>query len=302
MRVDGERNCENRKNRSRKLPKIQSHSGSPQMCYSKPTIHIQKPMAFIVAPTTFRRNERHTGLTTTTRKGGYYTRANLDSGAGKAAINENAYRFSKWIAADWSNMKQSLEAPQFWSHIHVVFRPLAWEFMEGSYSFYTESAYDYLLGSPYKSGVIRIIESDSDDDDDVIELETYKVKEEVKSEFWLGGHEPEILDDLKLEHLERMNEGCNTVYKFDKNDQVYNGCIRPGKKCVVRRAGKGPLAYIDSTLTLTESKYTAWDLGRDIETDERLWGTPAGPFDFIRNKDLSNLVPNLPIQTSSAKF
>ncbi len=223
------------------------------------------------------------------------TSASLD-GAGNAATCENAHRFSSWLAADWGNMKQALEDPQFWSHIHVVFRPLPWEFMDGSYSFYTESAYDYQLGAPYKSGVIRVIQVANLPN--TLELETYKVKEELKTEYWMGAHEPSILESLKKEHLIRMEEECNTIYTFDERKQQYEGCIRPGKKCIVQRAGRGPKAYIDSTLTLTKSKYTAWDLGRDVDTDERLWGTPAGPFDFVRNKDLAHLVPNLPTQAS----
>lgn len=208
-------------------------------------------------------------------------------GAGVAATCTNANQLARWLSADWGNMAQSQESPNFWSHIHVVFRPLGWDFFPGgSYCFFSESAYDYNLGSPYKCAVYRLIEAEGG-----IELECYKMLPEYSQEYWMGSHEPSILEQLRVEHLSRMDDACNTIYKYDAVKNMYTGGCRPGNKCVVQRAGRGPLAYIDSTLTLQEHRYTAWDLGRDPETHERLWGTPAGPFDFVRVKDLAHLVP-----------
>ncbi len=204
---------------------------------------------------------------------------------GKAATCTNAHRLATWLAADWSNKSQALDNPQFWSHIHVCFRPLSWEFLDGCYSFYSESAYDYALGRPYKSAVYRIVEEGSG----ALELECYKLKD--ASEFWLGAHEPEILEDLRASDLELMTEHCNTIYQFNEANARYNGNCRPGNKCIIRRAGRGPPTYVDSTLELQQHRYSAWDLGRDPETHERVWGTAAGPFEFIREKDLAHLVP-----------
>lgn len=182
-------------------------------------------------------------------------------------------------------MAQAIEDPHFWSHIHVVFRPLPWTFTNG-YSFYSESAYDYALGRPYKNAVYRIVEAP----EGALELECYKLRD--SAEFWLGAHEPEILDDLTKEHLELMPEACNTIYRYEEGKNMFRGRCRPGNKCVVRRAGRGPPTYVDSTLELEKDRYSAWDLGRDPETHKRVWGTAAGPFEFVRVKDLAHLVPD----------
>lgn len=260
------------------------------------------PLAFVASPSTQISSAAHLkGLQprrcaraprTTSR-----TLAHACAQPGKSATNENALRLARWLAADWSNKAQALEDPQFWSHIHVVFRPLSYN-LQNALSFYSESAYDYALGRPYKSAVYRIIEVPSQPN--ALELECYKVRADIASEFWMGAHEPELLDDLRNEHLERMSEHCNTVYRFDDKTQRYHGACRPGNQCIVRRAGRGPLAYIDSTLELAQHCYSAWDLGRDPDTHERLWGTPAGPFQFVKEQDLAHLVPTPPTHAKAA--
>lgn len=207
--------------------------------------------------------------------------------AGTMAVGTNARRLTRWLAADWTNKEQAMENPVFWAHIHVCFRPLPWELL-GGYALYCESAYDYNLGAPYKTSVVLVV----DDGAGELELVSYKLAEPV--EYWLGAHEPQLLEPLTVDQLVKMSDECNTVYRWDEGKKMYTASMRPGKGCIIRRGGKGPETYVDSTITLTEDVYTAWDLGRDPETDERVWGTAAGPFDFVPGTRLDHLVPEEP--------
>lgn len=213
--------------------------------------------------------------------------------AGTIARGPNACRLAKWLAADWGNKEQALEDPQFWAFIHVTFRPLPWSLLDG-HALYCESAYDYNLGAPYKTSVVLII----NDGNGQLELASFKLKE--PDEYWLGSHEPELLDPLTADQLLRLPDTCNTVYAFDESRKTYFGFSRPGKGCRIRRGGKEKETYLDSKLMLSEDEYRAWDIGRDPETDERVWGTAAGPFVFSAISRLDHLVAEEAASTSTA--
>lgn len=206
---------------------------------------------------------------------------------GTPARGENARRFAKWIAAEWSNKEQAMENPQFWSHIHVAFRPLPWKLLNG-YAFYTESAYEYDLGTPYKTSVVQVV----NDGKGQLELSSYKLRD--ADEFWMGVYEPSLLEGLQTDNLAKMAEVCNTVFVWDENRKMYEGRSRPGKGCRIRRAGTTENTYLDSEIELKENEYSAWDVGRDVETDVRIWGPGAGAFVFSAVQRFGDLIPDEP--------
>nr|QEZ90738.1 phycocyanobilin lyase [Gracilariopsis lemaneiformis] len=201
------------------------------------------------------------------------------------ATGTNARRLAKWLAADWANQPQAMEDPQFWAHVHVCFRPLRWHFL-GGYSFYCESAYDYNLGAPYKTSVVRI----ENDGHGHLELASYKIKQ--PDEYWMGAYEPQLLEQLTTDQLLRLPEACNTAFVWDESKRMYTASSRPGKGCRIQRRAKEKETYLDSKITLTDHSYSAWDVGRDPETDELVWGAAAGPFDFQVVSRLDHLVPD----------
>lgn len=207
--------------------------------------------------------------------------------AGSSAKGTNARRLAKWIAAEWVNRDQAFENPQFWSYVHVVFRPLPWAFLDG-YSFYTESAYDYNLDGPYKTSVVRI----ENDGDDNLELASYKVAN--AEEYWKGAYITELLEPLTPDQLTRLSDKCNTVFVWNETQKRYDATSKPGKECRITRPGKDEDTYLDSQIELTESTYSAWDIGRDVETDERVWGAALGAFEFKPLNRLDHLVPQEP--------
>ncbi|CAN8069316.1 unnamed protein product, partial [Agarophyton chilense] len=205
--------------------------------------------------------------------------------SGTPGTGINARRLAKWLAADWSNKSQAMDNPQFWAHIHVCFRPLPWQFLHG-YSLYCESAYDFNLGAPYKTSVVRI----ENDGKGQLELASYKIKQ--AEEFWMGAYEPQLLQSLTSDLLMRLPDACNTLYEWDEQKGVYMASSRPGKGCRIRRGGTERETYLDSQIMLSEDCYAAWDVGRDPQSDERVWGTPAGPFVFYVVSRLDHLVPD----------
>ena len=214
------------------------------------------------------------------------------SAAGTAATGAKARRLAKWLAADWGNKEQAMEDPQFWAHIHVCFRPLPWSLLDG-YSFYCESAYDYNLGAPYKTSVILLLNDGTGE----VELQSFKVTD--GEEFWMGAYEPELLKTLTKDRLYALDDACNTIYKYNEQLKAYVGGVRPGKQCLIRRGGTERETWLDSKLMVTEDRYTAWDIGRDLETDDVVWGPKAGPFSFNVVKRLDEFVPDEPLSVSS---
>lgn len=175
----------------------------------------------------------------------------------------------RWMAADFSNQEQAFENPPFFAHIRVGMRPLPLELLSG-HSLFVEQAYDYMLNSPYRLRVLKLIVAG-----DRIEIENYTVKQE--EQFYGASRDLKLLQTLKAEHLEKL-PGCNMIVEWTGHS--FKGHVEPGKGCMVVRQGK--TTYLDSTFEIDENKFISFDRGRDPETDEHVWGSVAGPFHFVR--------------------
>ena len=60
--------------------------------------------------------------------------------------------------------------------------------------------------------------------------------------------------------------------------KIYEGRTRPGKKCLIMRGNIK--TYLDSRIIVSPTTYSSWDIGRDIENDNQVWGATSGPFCF----------------------
>jgi len=176
---------------------------------------------------------------------------------------------ARLMAADFSNQQQAWDNPPFFAHIRVCMRPLPESLLNGT-SLFLEQAYDFLLNQPYRLRVFKI-----EAVDDHLELEHYKLKEEAQ--FYGASRNPEKLKELTLDHLEKMN-GCDMIAKWTGTQ--FEGTVKPGKACIVVRKGKE--SYLDNSFEIDEHKLISFDRGRDLVTDELLWGSVAGPFHFTR--------------------
>jgi hypothetical protein len=171
------------------------------------------------------------------------------------------------MAADFSNQAQAIENPPFFAHIKVCMRPLPKGFQSGV-SLYLEQAYDFQLNKPYRVRVLHFIQREND-----VLLENYKVKDEEK--YYGAARDLEKLATLRVEDLEPM-DGCDILVEWTGSS--FRGKVEPGKKCMVVR--KGANTYLDNEFIVTESHMTSYDRGRDPKTDELVWGSVAGPFEF----------------------
>jgi CpeT/CpcT family (DUF1001) len=183
--------------------------------------------------------------------------------------NTDLLTLARLMAADFSNQAQAFENPPFFAHIRVAMRPLPLDLL-GGVSFFVEQAYDYLLNDPYRLRVLKLIDSG-----DHIEIENYTVKDEEP--FYGASRDLTRLSQLKAEQLEKL-PGCNMIVHKEGNG--FKGYVEPGKACIVVRKGK--TTYLDSTFEIDEDKFISHDRGFDPDTDEQVWGTVAGPFEFVR--------------------
>lgn len=178
-------------------------------------------------------------------------------------------QLARWMAADFSNQAQAFENPPFFTHIRVCMRPLPPDLMDGI-SLFVEQAHDFMLHMPYRLRVLRMIPRD-----DHIELENYRVLEEEK--FYGAARNLDLLSTLTPDYAEKM-PGCTMIVKWTGTS--FKGEVEPGKGCMVKR--KNRETYLDSQFEVNEEQLISLDRGRDPATDELVWGSIAGPFEFVR--------------------
>ena len=181
------------------------------------------------------------------------------------------------MAADFSNQAQAIENPPFFAHIRVCMRPLPRGFLAGA-CLYLEQAYDFMLGQPYRVRVLHFLPQD-----DHILLENYSFKEQ---ETVIGAaRDTQKLSTVTVDQLEKM-PGCDMTVRWTGHSFI--GKVVPGKNCMVVRKGK--TSYLDNEFEITDTRLVSYDRGRDPETDELLWGSIAGPFEFEKRQRFAHEV------------
>ncbi len=187
---------------------------------------------------------------------------------------------ARWMAADFSNQAQAFENPPFFAHIRVCMRPLPLEVLSGI-SLFVEQAYDYMLNDPYRVRVLKLVNAG-----DRIEIENYTVKQEEN--FYGASRNLQLLKTLTSDRLEKL-PGCNMTVEWAGNS--FKGKVEPGKGCIVFR--KGQKTYLDSEFEISEERFISLDRGRDLETNEHIWGSVAGAFQFLRRQSFADEVISL---------
>jgi len=176
---------------------------------------------------------------------------------------------ARWMAADFSNQQQAFDNPPLYAHIRVCMRPLPLSLLD-SPSLFLEQAYDYMLNKPYRLRVLKLVEVDGS-----LKIENYKVKEEES--FFGASRNVECLQSLKADQLEKL-PGC--TFNVTWTGHSFKAEVEPGKACLVVRKDKE--TYIESNFEVDKHQLISLDRGRDLETDELVWGSIAGAFHFVR--------------------
>lgn len=185
---------------------------------------------------------------------------------------------ARWMAGDFSNYKQAFENPKQYAHIHVFFRPLAFEFFSGI-GLYSEQVYDYDLWRPYRQGIHRLV-----DQGDQIYIENYS----IKNAFLYAGaaRETSILKTITPDCIERRSH-CSMIFKRD--GARFHGSVEPGNQCLIEK--NGCQTYLVSEVEVTETTWASLDRGMDVTTHEQVWGSTSGPLRFEKKESFADEVP-----------
>lgn len=182
-----------------------------------------------------------------------------------------------WMAGDFSNYAQAQAHPTQYAHIHVLFRPLPWEFF-GAIGFYSEQVYDYDLWTPYRQGVHCLI-----DRGDHVYIENYALQDPI---LYAGaGRELSILKTIAPSCIERRYN-CSMVFK--REGDRFRGSVE-GHECLITK--NGCQTYLISDVEITETTWNSLDKGMDIITHQQVWGSETGPLRFQKSQDFSSEVP-----------
>lgn len=183
----------------------------------------------------------------------------------------------RWMAGDFCNQAQAFENPPFFAHIRVCMRPLAPDFLLGTCLF-LEQAYDCALDQPYRLRVLEFLPQD-----DKILLHNHSLNNGER--FHGAARDPELLQKIQPEDILEM-PGCSMWVEWTGHSFI--GRIQPGKGCKVN--WKGQDTYLDNEFEISPDQLMSLDRGRDLETDERVWGSIAGPFHFTRRTSFADEV------------
>ncbi|OKH18769.1 chromophore lyase CpcT/CpeT [[Limnothrix rosea] IAM M-220] len=191
----------------------------------------------------------------------------------------DAKTLTSWMAGEFSNFDQALANSALFAHIKVCMRPMPQDFF-GGYGLFLEQAYSSDLGNPYRLRAFQVKPVD-----DHLELVHYKPKEEIKEKFFGASRDLSILKSVTMADLEPM-PGCDMIVTFENG--AFKGVVQEGRGCKVFRNNRE--SYLDNRFEITEKNLISIDRGRDPETDEIVWGSLAGAFEFKKIKDFSSEV------------
>ncbi|MFZ4727688.1 MAG: chromophore lyase CpcT/CpeT [Pseudanabaena sp.] len=189
----------------------------------------------------------------------------------------DVYTLAQWLAGDHSNWEQAIDNPPFFAHIRVGIRALPNPITDDGVWLFLEQAYDYELNHPYRTAVLHLIFQN-----DRIEMINYRLKN--AETFFGASRDLDRLKVLDIDAIEQL-QGC-TQWVDRADHQTFKGAVEPGKKCCINR--KGVDTYLAIEFEVTENTYSSLDRGYDIVTDERVWGSIAGAFQFVKKTSFSN--------------
>ncbi|WP_287128021.1 chromophore lyase CpcT/CpeT [Candidatus Cyanaurora vandensis] len=186
----------------------------------------------------------------------------------------------QWMAGYFTNRAQAFAQPRDFAQIRLWQRPLPWEFF-GGLGLYVEQANELAPTEPYRRVVLQF-----KPERECIYVAHYALLD--NGYFKGAAGNPERLTELKLEQL-KPTTGCNMV--FERIEDCFWGEVEPGKHCRFEKSGRN--TYLSSLSEVRAGTFRSLDRGLDLETDEQVWGSFAGPFNFSKVEDYAAQVPEL---------
>lgn len=182
------------------------------------------------------------------------------------------------MAGDFSNAQQAFANPRNYAHIHVLFRPLPFDFFS-DIGFYSEQVYDYDLWTPYRQGIHRLV-----DKGDHVYIENYGL---IDSFLYAGAsRESSILKTITPDCIQRR-EHCSMVFR--RQEDRFIGEVEPGNLCRINK--NGCQTYLVSDVEITESTWASLDRGLDVNTHQQVWGSEHGSLQFKKVESFAHEIP-----------
>ncbi|HBC40533.1 MAG TPA: chorismate-binding protein [Pseudanabaena sp.] len=189
----------------------------------------------------------------------------------------DVYVLSQWLAGDHSNWDQAIENPPFFAHIRVGVRALPNPITEDGVWLYLEQAYDYEINRPYRTAILHVTYAN-----DRIEIINYRLKS--AEAFFGASRNRDRLASIDADAIDQLHGCTQWVHRAD--DKTFKGAVEPGKNCCLNR--KGVNTYLTIDFEVTENRYSSLDRGYSVETDELIWGSVAGAFEFSKKASFSD--------------
>ena len=167
--------------------------------------------------------------------------------------------FLELLEGTFSNKRQAQGHPTRYAHIWVKHCHVR------DNLFYGEQAYNYKRDRPYRQFVIKVIEEDGQ-----YRLKNYQID---RPERFVGGTNLEELTEADLTY--RIS--CDIIMKPDGD-----GFKGSADTCECWVEWRGVKTYVANEIYLSETEYQVVDRGLDAKTNERVWGSEWGAFQFKR--------------------
>ncbi|WP_017326195.1 chromophore lyase CpcT/CpeT [Synechococcus sp. PCC 7336] len=185
---------------------------------------------------------------------------------------------TRCLAGHFNNIAQAMEQPVYFANIHVHHCPLPWSVFDGP-GLYLEQHYDVYPDYPYRQGAYRVYETDEG-----LWLQNYAL---ANRDRFIGA----CRDLSKVAEMTAADfvqlPGC--LSNLVPTETGFHGESIPSKNCRVTR--KDRETYLVVKFDITPTRFTSLDRGLDVETDEQVWGSQLGSFEFVKVKDYAERVP-----------
>ncbi len=185
-------------------------------------------------------------------------------------ITPNVRRFLNLLCGEYSNQQQAFDNPPLYAHIFLRYRSLP-QLKPGS--ILLEQTYAVDPKNPYRLRMIRAEEQPSG----AIKLWNHTFQDPAR--FAGATFDPALRRSIQTPDLISLDQ-CH--YQVVEQSDGYHGAMEPGYQCIVRRDGKDTVLV--SSFHLQGESLQTLDRGHDPITNERCWGSVAGPFRFKRTQ------------------
>tara|TARA_B100000686_G_C16304331_1_gene720048 strand:- start:37 stop:573 length:537 start_codon:yes stop_codon:yes gene_type:complete len=172
--------------------------------------------------------------------------------------------FLELIEGTFSNKYQAQCHPTRYAHIWITYKPM------GNNRYYGEQAYNYMRKRPYLQYVIEVVLEDG-----FVRTKNHELLGNLDK--YAGGDK---LDEITEDDL-KYRPGCDLLFQKMPDGSFKGGTT--GCECFVEWDGKQ--TYLQNDITLTEEMLKVMDIGKAVDTGQKIWGSNYGHLEFRRQKD-----------------